>query len=188
MVIIWPKPPQQNFISDKALWESSHNRCSTHWHHIFISNIILWFWYDFFLNTFAAIYKLTKFTKLSTCQGEGILGYFLDTTHDNCAILRNVMNERITAWINASLDSSKSNSTSYATLYYGNLNFLWPFSIAFGPFYRKNSRWNRLNLATAYDTHMFNIQFILVRVISLALVLNYGLSKIYPLQKLLRPK
>lgn len=31
------------------------------------------------------------------------------------------MNERITAWINASLDSSKSNSTSYATLYYGNL-------------------------------------------------------------------
>ena len=77
-----------------------------------------------FLNTFAAIYKLTKFTKLTNCQGEGILRYFLDTTHDNCAILRNVMNERITAWINASLDSSKSNSTSFTTLYDDNLIFL----------------------------------------------------------------
>ena len=75
-----------------------------------------------FLNTFAAIYKLTKFTKLvTTCLGTRSIRYLLDTDHDNCAILRNVMNERITAWINASLDSSKSNSTSYSTMYYGNL-------------------------------------------------------------------
>ena len=121
---IGQKPPKQNSF----LTRRSENRpiiaAQLTDTIIFISNIILWFWYDFFLNTFAAIYKLTKFTKLTTCQGQGILRYFLDTTHDNCAILRNVMNERITAWINASLDSSKSNSTSYTTLYDDNLIFL----------------------------------------------------------------